>query len=109
MTYDPKKSASSKTGLSSVAAGPKDYMTGTFAYDQSNKFSQSAIERRSRSFRKVDSKLNQSVAEKKDDGKIFEGSSNIFTQRYQEFSPRKSVKAQEAISLSPHKDNLKRR
>ena len=54
MTYDPKKSASSKTGLSSIAGGPKDYMTGTFAYDQSNKMSQSAIERRSRSFRKVD-------------------------------------------------------
>ena len=86
MTYDPKKSASSKTGLSSVAAGPKDYMNenGTFAYkayDEKSKLAQSAMERRSRSFRKVDSKLNQSVIEKnKGDCAVFEGgSSNIFT------------------------------
>jgi hypothetical protein len=65
MTYDPMKSASSKTGVSSIS-GIKDYIHGTFAYDDKSKLAQSAIERRTRSLRKGDNnKMNQSVTEGK--------------------------------------------
>lgn len=83
-----------------MAAGSRDYMPSKFNYDQTNKLSQSALERRSRSFRKFDSKMNQSVTEKDSNCKIFEGGSNVFTQRYQDES-RMSIEV-----IDPRRDSL---